>query len=56
MEDISCNKFETFTVFYNIEHKKNRNGANLLVFHRSMSQVTRLEQKKWNKIDKYEKK
>ena len=54
MGDFSCNKFVTFGVLYKNEHKKNKNGADVIVFHLSMSYVTRPEQKKWNEIDKFE--
>ena len=46
MGDFSCNKFVTFSVLYKNEHKKNKNGADVIVFHLSMSYVTRPEQKK----------
>ena len=45
MGDFSCNKFVTFSVLYKNEHKKNKNGADVIVFHLSMSYVTRPEQK-----------
>ena len=55
MGDFSCNKFVTFAIFCNVEHKKNKKGANMIVFHLSMSQVTRSKQKNWHENDRIEK-
>ena len=49
-----CNNNVTFAIFRDIEWKKNRKVANMIVFHLSMSQVTRSKQKNWHENDGFE--
>ena len=55
MGDFSCNKFVIYAIFCTVQHNKSKKGAYMIVFHLIMSQVTRPEQKNWQKNDEFEK-